>query len=128
MDHTKTILKRFKGISDGDFRTQVVNAQKTISLALDEKGIDITPFIIATDIRESKKGELDGTTYNLYMTLITSGGAYVDESSDDYNRFYAEIPSLVEGLKETAADSLPEGEYHSQEAQYLLKRIVKLGS
>ena len=117
MNHDETIAIRFADISDSEFIRQVDNADSAICSLLNGKK-DILPFIENTDLRTNDN--LDGSTYNLFMSLITNAGAYEDENLE--GNWTANL-DLIDGLKDCIAN---DNDYHGKESKYLLERLTNL--
>ena len=113
------IKERFAHISNKEFMLQMQNASTALNLASSEP-INISGFLDSTDIDDTSV-YLNKSTYNLFMTLLTSGGGY---SKNDDDVFTSDQPNLIEGLEKT----ISEGHYHGEEAQYLLDRINELSA
>ena len=118
-NNAETIQKRFGNISDKDFKNQVANATACIN-SLRKGYTTIDPFLDATDLLSTAPGEIDGTTYNLFMSLITNAGAYEEE---DLEGVWKTDFTLEEGLLDTVGDG---DTYHAAESQYFLERINAL--
>lgn len=121
MKNQKIIEKRFKSISDKDFAAMVLLARKAL-YTIQEEDNNLQEFLSETDLMTSKG--IAGTTYNLFMTLVTSAGAYSSDE-EDMDSPWVCGPNLEEGLQETVDDKRYE-HYSSDEAQYLLNRINNL--
>lgn len=117
-----TIQERFGGISDKDFWFQYLQAQELIARAA-SRPVEDTIYLANTDLQTNKDWE--NGTYNLFMTLVTSGGAYNYETDGEevLGVWLADKENILDGLMETANDKRKQCQYHAEEASYLLERI-----
>ena len=119
MKHSTTISERFAHISDEEFQRQYDNASMAL-IEFKERHNKMMPFLENTDI--VKDIDLNKSTYNLFMSLVTNGGGYLaDEDSNDDMWFSATL--LEEGLEETANDKSANADYFREESRYFLDRI-----